>query len=567
MVKRLTLALVALLPGMALAENYATVTYYNVAGDGRFNVEQLVLNASVSNSGGVPNGTYVVNVTGGFGGNPNRFSWVVTGGAVTSGPTWGPGTNTHTTGTDGTGVRSYGFTWESYPAGYTPADLSSLSFTTTQTQEGGHSEVTCSGCIRDQVPIAKTINMGGTGPHTATWRASVKVNCSTQHALGLTINGVQMSYLVTSIFATKDAPSTISINYSCNSNTIDCAQGKPWILSVDGDPTQSGTISYTGTPADPTYILNVAGKGDIGNPVFFDCAPATGTLALNGDLTIPPSGSGHTLSVKLKGVTVASASSSGGAATTTHVTITKTVDNVANGDNIQWYIDGVLAKQSVVALSCSYNAEMQQTYCTAIDTFAGTASQNASPTPTATPKATPSPTSPPQNPGYTPPPPPTYTPPTAQSTPTGGGDVRVMNPSDIYKPIVDALTVANPGTASRNNSASGEGANFSDRGNLDKIQPELEKAIQKQNSMVATGSTKLNALGDSFHSLPTSLGTVTSLNFGTGYFNGIGGFTGLPTNVDLSPYMTAISLGRSVLLWALTIFFGFLTVRAFTWTQ
>lgn len=426
-----------------------------------------------------------------------------------------------------------------------------------------------SGCPITGTSVNDTLTYNVSGVvATATFDGSIKANCATQHALGLTINGVQVSYQVTSIFATKTAPSTVTIHYTCNSGTIDCAEGKPWILSVDGAATQSGTIHYAPNFA---VTLNVNGKGSASDPVFFDCAPKSGTLALNGTLTIPPSGSGHSLSVKVKGATVASSSSSGGASMQTTITLTKLVEDVQNGDSIEWYVDGVLAKQSTVALSCAYNAELDQTTCTAVDTFTGVATQNASPTPPPTPPPTPSPTTPPQDPHYTPPPPPTYTPPPPQSTPTGGGDVRVMNPESIYQPIVDALKVDNAGTASRNNSASGTGADFSARGHLDDLQPQVDRAVGKVDAIKDKGVSAITGLKDSFSTLPTSLGTVSTVNFGTGLFNGIGPtaarFTTLPTSVDLTPYMTGINLARTVMLWALTIFFGFLTVRAFTWTQ
>lgn len=403
--------------------------------------------------------------------------------------------------------------------------------------------------------------------NTATWVGSVKANCSTQHALGLTVNGVQLSYQVTSAFATRAAPSTITANYSCTTQSNpDCVEGAPWIFSVDGVPSNSGTIHFESNHLFNT-TLNVNGYGSFANPVFFDCGPKAGALGLSGTLSNPGGKAGHVFSVRVDGGGGTTVVTTAGQ---TSVSLATTVQDVQNGARIEWMIDGIVVATHFAAINCSYNAETSTTTCGGTDSYSGKVS-DANPTPppaSPTPTVPPSPTVPPQS--YTPPPMPTYTPPTPHTTPTGGGDVTVMNPQDIYKPIVDALSTTNSGTASRNNGFSHSTLDMANRGHIDDIQPLVDDAAAKTDQMVTKGGTLISPLKDGFSALPTTLGSVTTLPFGLANFNGIGpggGFTQFPTTINLTPYLDWIALGRRVQLWGLTLFFAFLTVRALTWTQ
>ena len=434
-----------------------------------------------------------------------------------------------------------------------PARASAWTGTLTRRSRVSNPGCSTNGADAATIPVQPIIDMGGAPVDTVTFKGAISVNCSAQHALGLVVDGVTIIYQVSDILATKSAPSVVSFNVAGNATNANYQEGKPWIMSVDGNPTNSGTIHYVNHVA--LYVLNVAGRGDPSLPLLINCGdPDVGVLAISGNLTIPPlSGLQHTLMAKLNGSIVASAWGAFGA-----VTLSKLVNDVKNGDVLTWYVDGTLVKTHTVALTCADNPESRVRTCTDTDEYSGTAPGGPSPSPTP-PRPTPSPTVPP--PGYTP---------TAHSTPNGGGDTTVMNPADIYQPILDALSVGNTGTASRNNSAGNShdnGADFSKRGHLDDIQPQIETIAGKGDQIASKGGDAITKLRDSFSTLPTNIGTVSSLNFGTGYFNGIGHFTGLPTSISLDPYMDGINLGRLVLLWGLTIFFVYLTVRAFTWTQ
>jgi hypothetical protein len=540
-----------------------TLTYYVP------NATETYVNWRVNIVGGagMPTGSYIIPFSGGGGASNFNATFHVTNGVVDTGSCFNAFANQSLScsgeiRTSLWGVGS-GTTWTYTPGAMTGPvsaqhDATAISWTRVDDPNPGANTHTSK---------VTTINVG-TPPNQATFTGAIKANCATQHAFGLTINGVQVSYQVTSAFATKDAPSTVAISYSCNSNSIDCANGKPYIWAVDGVPVHSGNIVYNGGSFASTMTVSGIPHG-VGSPLFFDCAPPSGVLSLSGSMSIPPGaqGTGHTLSAKLNGVTIASSASAPGGQS---VSVSATKDNVANGDVLNWYVDGVLSGTHTVALDCAHNAEFNITTCSDSATFTGVATGGTPTPPPPTPTAPPSPTVPPQ-PNYTPPVPPTYTPPGPGPTIGGsnGGDVRVMNPQDIYTPIVNSLTLTNAGTVSRDNSISATGVTFG-RGHLDELQSQTDKALATQDQIRDKGTTLTAPLKTGFEGMPTTLGSVTTLNLGLGSFNNIttrGAFTTLPASVNLTPYMSGIQLGRLVQLWALTIFFAFLTVRAFTWTQ
>jgi hypothetical protein len=108
---------------------------------------------------------------------------------------------------------------------------------------------------------------------------------------------------------------------------------------------------------------------------------------------------------------------------------------------------------------------------------------------------------------------------------------------------------------------------------MDDIAGQVDDATGKIDSLVTSGTDKINSVKDSFATLPTGgLGSVSSLTIplaalGSWSIGGHGFDMHLPNTIDLSAYAATISLARTLQLWALTIFFGFLTVRALTWTQ
>jgi hypothetical protein len=497
---------------------------------------------------GIANGTYTVNLVGASAGS---ISFTVSGGVITSTNPVNVQTFTPYNISDNT-VQTVSIS--NTQANYVSGMGTSVSWTNGNQSLDGPSFTCCTNGCSAPVTRIQTMEVTLTPPaNTATWRGSIKANCPTQHALGLTINGVQVSYQVTNALASGGAPSTVSISYTCNSNTIDCADGKPWILSVDGAATQSGTISYGGT--NPVYVLNVGGKGDIGNPVYFDCAPQSGKLALSGSLSVQPNSAAHSLSVKLNGTTVAVSGTSAAGLSTSQMMSLSTVVTANNGDTIAWYIDGVLQRQDVVAMTCG-TTDVGYT-CTDSKSYSGTASGNPPPTPTA-PPVTPPPIS-------STPPPVTYTPPPAGTPPTNvtvggvvGQVVVVGNPQDIYKPIVDALN--GNGTAPPTIADAQVDPSF-DTG----AQPSPIANDQRGNLTTAINNAK-NSFGNTKQAGWDKIASIQPLNLPT---SGIGTKTSwgvtLPVlgafTVDISPYQTWITLLRALLLIVMLIATWFITVK------
>ncbi len=327
--------------------------------------------------------------------------------------------------------------------------------------------------------------------------------------------------------------------------------------------------------------------------------PPSATASFAGKVTVPPHSKSHNVGLKINGAVVGTGTSTQINATNSSEATYGTSQSVKSGDTYEWTVDGFGQGAAVITLSNSGSAEfpawnagpfVMDASVPGGDAPTPTPARSATPSPTATgtpfAAATPQPNGSPPNPGVI-----------SQPGPNGqpainSGAVTVMNPQDIYKPITDAIgKLPNPqdiydktrlavedagaqGPQPGPSATSTAGANFSSRGQLDNIDGKVLEGVQKVEQIQTVATTKIQALKASFSTLPQTLGTVTTLPFGFNLFNGIalgkansGMHFNFSETVDLTPYMSGINIVRQVLLWILTIAFGFLTVRAFAWEK
>jgi len=146
----------------------------------------------------------------------------------------------------------------------------------------------------------------------------------------------------------------------------------------------------------------------------------------------------------------------------------------------------------------------------------------------------------------------------------GGGvasDVIVDNPDDFYSPVKKAVEDAGSG-ASHNPfpSAPAEEADLSDDGGLEDLKNTVDDAGQNLEDTATDLATRFDDFKASWDSLPTSLGSISSVHVGLG-----GLFPGMPDDLDLSPWLGVIGVWRAICFWLLTLAFAILTIRAFSY--
>lgn len=344
-----------------------------------------------------------------------------------------------------------------------------------------------------------------------------------------------------------------------------------FMASVGNVPTTTQTIQTTW--AGDAFGAQCPSPGQTANVHIFvgDVPDCTWSIAGVFDRACPTDGVVHTVSVEVNGVEVSSQ------------------PWPADVPSVNWLFNGSDEDGAMVVVKLDGQAvQTREVVCvgdpppsndwlTGAATIGEECEPDPTPTPTVTPTPIPTPTPPTAAPTPTPwssaasTPPPNLAPP--QPAPTAGvsaiqGDVRVINPQDIYKPITDALENIQKGggATGANNMPSHETADFDDRGKIDEIQGQVDEAMQGVNDIKDSGTEKISSLRDSFTTLETSLGSVSSIDLGLSSFNGLGGFTGLGV-IQLGPYQNMIGMCRLIQFWILTIFFGFMTVRALTHTQ
>lgn len=268
----------------------------------------------------------------------------------------------------------------------------------------------------------------------------------------------------------------------------------------------------------------------------------------------------HTLALFLNGSSVASATVAADNNSTSFIDFTDTTDRT--GQSYAWKMDGATVSSGTITYDC------QEYGCSASLSFSGTATCSATPTPT--PSPTPSTTpyyspSPTPGPSSTPGPPPRndgVLPPNVGVN--GGGvasDVIVDNPDDFYAPVKKAVEDASSGQTHADFPAvPAAEADLSDDGGLEDLKNTIDDAGQNMEDTVTDLSTRFDDFKASWNTLPTSLGSVSSLHIGLG-----GIFPGAPNDLDLTDWLGVIAVWRAICFWLLTIGFAILTIRAFSY--
>ena len=292
----------------------------------------------------------------------------------------------------------------------------------------------------------------------------------------------------------------------------------------------------------------------------------SGVASFTGHLQAGAHSKPHRLQLQYNGHFVAEGTTPANAGNPTSATVTLSVPQATDGDSYQWFLDGVGQGAGVVqTTNVGTNEEPLYTFAEGIN-VSPVGGDYVAPTPP--PQTTPYPSAspPPIASG-------SATPATITQSISGGGSVNsaavtVVNPQDIYNPIVDAIGKLNqPQRAASDNAPAHDDVDLSERGHIDDLQGQLDDYMNKSDSAVAAGQQAIQGVTDSFQTLPTSLGSVGSLNIGwhrLGVFSFAGRSMdmGLPDFVDLTPYQGFIAIARQVELWVLTIAFGYMTIRA-----
>jgi hypothetical protein len=269
----------------------------------------------------------------------------------------------------------------------------------------------------------------------------------------------------------------------------------------------------------------------------------------------------HTLALFVNGSSVASATTSTGGPSTVFADFSDYVTD-RTGQSYAWKVDGATVSSGTITYDCG------ETGCSVSYSFGATATCTGTPTPTPTPTATPpyvTPT-PTPSPGPTPGPPPGNDGTQPPNIGVNGGgvasDVIVDNPDDFYNPVKKAVEDAGAGHAGHAAFPvmPAAEADLSDDGDIDGLKDEIDNAGQNLEDTATDFSTRFDDFKEAWNTLPDSLGSVSSLHIGLG-----GLFPGAPDDLDLTDWLGAIGVWRSICLWLLTIAFGILTIRAFTY--
>lgn len=404
---------------------------------------------------------------------------------------------------------------------------------------------------RNWVDTTVTYTVGNV--QTVTFEGAIKCSCATQHALGLTVDGVQLSYQVTSALATPQNPSTVQFSVMGQSSETNFSSGKSWVISVDGEPTNSGTISYPAT-GNAVYTLNVNGKGSPADPIFFDCGQRSGVLSVSGKLSVAAgAGGGHSMSVKVNGITVATTGpSEANLATVQELTLSKLVENVSDGDVIEWFVDGQKKGSDIVALQCATNPETGIQTCSDTSEFSASVSGQA-PTPTPPPSPTPPPTPAPTPPPFQTPPPQPTAPPPQTPPPLPSPDATAQTKQDFYDAVKKAVADSGDGFT-KDAPVSDLSSPTADRGKLDTLQETVDSVTEGY-----TGETGLlNRLGAITGWMGgfkfTTLGrqdswTIPAITFGAHTLG--------PVTYSFASLGSIVPMVRQLLLWIITILFFF----------
>jgi hypothetical protein len=239
-----------------------------------------------------------------------------------------------------------------------------------------------------------------------------------------------------------------------------------------------------------------------------------------------------------------------------------TQSNAQNGDSYSLVIDG---NTTGAARTVSFTAEFPNTYG---DSFAPnfdcpTPTPTPTPTPPPTPTPTPTPTPEPSAPTSTPPgstPYPSAPPPTGGGPYVGGGSggsgqgVVVVNPQDIYKPITDKLDEKLKDNHTKTPDGTADLGGQPDEIANDPKGDTKSKLAAGNSALVNTKTGAVGKIaGIQTVAPPTVTGNKTSWAV---TLPKLGSFT-----VDISPYMTTITIMRSLLLMMMLIAAWFASIK------
>lgn len=418
----------------------------------------------------------------------------------------------------------------------------------------------------------------GSGPSTGGWATvTVVSNAGTITAFG------DNNWDITSNLSNGQ-----TTTYTCASSVPCAVVGSYSVTRTDCASCASCSSVHDGstTTYNVTFTL---GSG----PVI------TGTSHFSGQLHVGRHAKAHTFALLYNGATVFTDTSpvNNSAPYTSQINYNNTMAH--NGDTWAWVVDGVTQGSGTVTLTNIGTPEAPiYSYTTTYDASvsggdAPTPTPSATPTPTAFPTATPYAT-PTATPGGTPPP--SVIPYTRGSGSGFSQAVTVVNPADIYNPIVadidktnsllsqlaspapaptpDLSSVVNkldemehngttaPGTATDTH----ESADFTNRGHIDDLQGSVDSAISARNDVVTSLTDVINTfIGDASALSGASFGNTTTIPMP---FSFIGhapavGKIDLPDTVDLSNWSGLIAMLRAVLLWLLRIAFWVLVYKLF----
>lgn len=320
------------------------------------------------------------------------------------------------------------------------------------------------------------------------------------------------------------------------------------------------TAGVSSTTSTFTITFNWTGNGQSGTGSPYTAELVVSHIAKQATFVLNWDNSGchipETGTLQINGVTVATASMGSNAVGQTTFTDT----DAAAGDSYVWVVDGATIASGTVAFSVEFPLAFSVS-----DNFSNTCPE-PTPTPTPTPSSTPTPTLPP---GPTPTPPPA-TPPPAPSQPpvtsspptnhqTGGGGVGegivVLNPEDIYGPIVDAINGKDDSGLGPHDIDSsfdtGDQPDAIANDQTSDVADVLGDAQDSYNGATTAGKTKLGQLQPL--TMPTGITTKTSWSITLPILGAM--------VVDISPYQTVITLMRSLLLMVLLIGAWFASVR------
>jgi hypothetical protein len=349
------------------------------------------------------------------------------------------------------------------------------------------------------------------------------------------------------------------------------------MVSVTGAPQTLQRVDVTGTCAS----VNSARGGDI-NIVLNATPPPTTDAQFNGKLTVPAHSKVHTLGLKLNGSLVGGSLSSTYNSAVSQTLNLSAVQTVKTGDTYEWLVDGFGQGVNTITLTnIGGNGDPPPVWVAGpfslnvsttggdVNGPAGTPTPPPANTPAPTPAASPTPysTAPPVSGGNTQV--------TTTTTTTNGsqtvtsGAVTVVNPQDIYKPIVDGLSASDAKQraairdgledAAADSSAPGIDTGFTvgptpagqSKQGTDDLKKEVDETIADAKTSIGAGQQKL--LGLEKLTVPAVSGSKTSWSV---TLPKLGSF-----NVSIAPYATQLALMRLLLLIFLIIGAWFASVK------